>query len=98
MARKISAMRAEEKLGGFATAKKHITVQYNERERSVDNLLSLIRRDAIENHGITDDDITEVNVYIKPEENAVYYVEIVGLKGLKCKKELKSIKKYLNEL
>lgn len=35
MARKISAMRAEEKLGGFATAKKHITVQYNERERSV---------------------------------------------------------------
>ena len=62
MARKISAMRAEEKLGGFATAKKHITVQYNERERSVDNLLSLIRRDAIENHGITDDDITEVNV------------------------------------
>lgn len=55
-------------------AKKHITVQYNERERSVDNLLSLIRRDAIENRGITDDDITEVNVYIKPEENAVYYV------------------------
>lgn len=40
----------------------------------LDNLLSLIRRDAIENHGITDDDITEVNVYIKPEENAVYYV------------------------
>ncbi len=74
MARKISAMRAEEKLGGFATAKKHITVQYTERERSVDNLLSLIRRDAIENRGITDDDITEVNVYIKPEENAVYYV------------------------
>ena len=50
MARKCSAMRAEEKLGGFATAKKHITVQYNERERSVDNLLSLIRRDVIENH------------------------------------------------
>ena len=46
MARKCSAMRAEEKLGGFATAKKHITVQYNERERSVDNLLSLIRRDV----------------------------------------------------
>ena len=72
MARKCSAMRAEEKLGGFATAKKHITVQYNERERSVDNLLSLIRRDVIENHGISDEDITEVNVYIKPEENAVF--------------------------
>ena len=74
MARKISAMKKKKKLGGFATAKKYITVQYNERERSVDNLLSLIRRDAIENRGITDDDITEVNVYIKPEENAVYYV------------------------
>ena len=74
MARKCSAMRAEEKLGGFATAKKHITVQYNERERSVDNLLSLIRRDVIENHGIADEDITEVNVYIKPEENKAYYV------------------------
>lgn len=74
MARKCSAMRAEEKLGGFATAKKHITVQYNERERSVDNLLSLIRRDVIENHGIADEDITEVNVYIKPEEEKVFYV------------------------
>lgn len=74
MARKCSAMRAEEKLGGFATAKKHITVQYNERERSVDNLLSLIRRDVIENHGISDEDITEVNVYIKPEEEKVFYV------------------------
>lgn len=37
-------------------------------------------------------------VKYKANENAVYYVEIVGLKGLKCKKELKSIKKYLNEL
>ena len=81
MARKCSAMRAEEQLGGFATAKKHITVQYNERERSVDNLLSLIRRDVIENHGIADEDITEVNVYIKPEENAVFYVINNKLQG-----------------
>ena len=36
-------------------------------------------------------------VTYKANENAVYYVEIVGLKGLKCEKELKSIKKYLNE-
>ena len=81
MARKISAMRAEEKLGGFATAKKHITVQYHERERSLDNLLSLIRRDVVENHGIADEDITEVNVYIKPEENAVFYVINNKLQG-----------------
>ena len=81
MARKISAMRAEEKLGGFVTAKKHITVQYHERERSLDNLLSLIRRDVVENHGIADEDITEVNVYIKPEENAVFYVINDKLQG-----------------
>ena len=73
MARKCSAMRAEEKLGGFATSKKNITVQYQGRERSVDNLLSLIKRDACEK-GIKDEDIAEVNVYIKPEENAVFYV------------------------
>ena len=82
MARKCSAMRAEEKkLGGFATAKSISQSQYNERERSVDNLLSLIRRDVIENHGISDEDITEVNVYIKPEENAVFYVINNKLQG-----------------
>ena len=45
-------------------------------------------------------------VTYKANENAVLSVlgclprfpPIVGLKGLKCKKELKSIKKYLNEL
>lgn len=73
MARKCSAMRAEEKLGGFATSKKNITVQYQGRERSVDNLLNLIKRDACEK-GIKDEDIAEVNVYIKPEESSVFYV------------------------
>lgn len=47
----------------------------------MDNLLSLIRRDVIENHGIADEDITEVNVYIKPEENAVFYVINNKLQG-----------------
>ena len=47
----------------------------------MDNLLSLIRRDVIENHGISDEDITEVNVYIKPEENAVFYVINNKLQG-----------------
>lgn len=81
MARKCSAMRAEEKLGGFATSKKNITVQYHDRERSLNNLLSLIRQDVVENHGIADEDIAEVNVYIKPEENAVFYVINNKLQG-----------------
>ena len=56
-----------------ATAKKHINIQYQGRERSEENLLNLIKRDAL-SHGINDEDIEEVGVYIKPEEHAVYYV------------------------
>lgn len=36
-------------------------------------------------------------VTFKANENATYYIEIVGLKGLDCKKELEIIKKYLNK-
>ena len=73
MARKCSVERASQKTGGFATAKKHINIQYNGRERSEENLLNLIKKDAL-SHGVNDEDIEEVNVYIKPEEQAVYYV------------------------
>lgn len=73
MARKCSVERASEKVGGFATAKKNITIQFQGRERSEENLLNLIKRDAL-SKGITDDEISEVDVYIKPEEQLVYYV------------------------
>ena len=73
MARKCSVERASQKTGGLATAKKHINIQYNGRERSEENLLNLIKKDAL-SHGVNDKDIEEVNVYIKPEEQAVYYV------------------------
>lgn len=73
MARKCSVERAALKVGGFATAKKNINIQYQGRERSVDNLLRLVKTDAA-NKGVKDEDIQEINVYIKPEEHAVFYV------------------------
>lgn len=73
MARKDSVMRASEKVGGFATAKKNVTIQFQGRERMEENLLQLIRRDALA-QGVLDDEIEVVDIYIKPEEGKVFYV------------------------
>ena len=73
MARKSSVERANEKVGGFATAKKHVSIQYQGRERSEQNILNLVKKDALL-HGVNEDEIVEVNVYIKPEEQFIYYV------------------------
>lgn len=80
MARKDSAKRAELKMGGFATAKKNIKIQYQERERSEENILQMIRRDVL-NQGIQDDEIEVVDVYIKPEEQMVFYVVNDNISG-----------------
>lgn len=73
MARKCSVERAEQIAGGFATAKKNIVIQYQGRERSQENLLSLIKKDAMEK-GMKDQEIEAVDVYVKPEEQMVFYV------------------------
>ncbi|MDD6156179.1 MAG: DUF6465 family protein [Lachnospiraceae bacterium] len=73
MARKDSAQRAEQLVGGFASAKKNITIQYQGRERMESNILTLIQRDAREK-GVADNEIELVDVYIKPEEQSIYYV------------------------
>ena len=73
MALKSSAERAEKMTGGFATAKKNIVIQYQGRERLEQNLLELVRREALR-QGMKDEEIEEVNVYIKPEESSVFYV------------------------
>ena len=73
MARKCSVERAKQKTGGFATAKKNIVIQYQERERSTQNLLELIKRNVLE-QGVQEEDIQELDVYIKPEEQMVFYV------------------------
>lgn len=73
MARKISAQRAEEKTGAFATARKNIVIQYGSEERNTEDLLSQIRQDAL-NKGVKDSDFQEVDLYVKPEEHKVFYV------------------------
>ena len=83
MARICSVERAQNKAGGFAKAKKRITIQYQGRERLEENLLNLIKK-AILEQGVKDEDIMEVDVYVKPEEQAVFYVvnkEISGKIG-----------------
>ncbi|MDD6482451.1 MAG: DUF6465 family protein [Lachnospiraceae bacterium] len=73
MARRCSVERAQKVTGGFATAKKNVIIQYQGRERMEENLLALIKRDIL-NKGMKDEDIEEVNIYVKPEEQAVFYV------------------------
>ena len=80
MARKCSVERAERRIGGFATAKKNIMIQYQGRERSEENLLNLIKQDAL-CKGIKEEEITEVDVYVKPEEQSVFYVVNKDLSG-----------------
>ena len=73
MARKDSVNRAMEKAGGFATAKKNVVIQFQGRERDEEHLLQLVRKDVLEK-GVKDEDILVVDIYIKPEEEKVFYV------------------------
>ncbi|MBR4183377.1 MAG: hypothetical protein IKQ56_06115 [Lachnospiraceae bacterium] len=73
MARKSSTERAQQLVGGFATAKKKVVIQYGGIERKESEIMERIRED-IEKKGVPDADITEVDVYIKPEDRSVYYV------------------------
>ena len=73
MARKCSVQRAQQKMGGFASAKKNFVIQYQGRERSQENLLNLIKNE-ISTKGMEDGDIQSLDVYVKPEEHAVFYV------------------------
>ncbi|MCR5558074.1 MAG: DUF6465 family protein [Butyrivibrio sp.] len=73
MARKASVARANELTGGFASAQKNIVVQFGDRERGTEELLQLIKADAL-SKGLKDSDFEKVDVYIKPEEHKVFYV------------------------
>jgi hypothetical protein len=73
MARKSSVERANEITGGFASAQKNIVVQYHEKERRTDELLQLIKKDAM-SKGLSDAEFAKVDVYIKPEDQRVFYV------------------------
>lgn len=80
MARKDSALRAMEKAGGFASAKKNVIIQYQGMERNTDHILNLVRKDAAAK-GINDEEIEIVDIYIKPEEQAVFYVINKDIEG-----------------
>ena len=80
MSRRCSVERANKQIGGFASAKKNIVIQYQGRERSEKNLLDLIYQDMV-NKGIKEDEIENVDIYVKPEEQAVFYVVNKKIEG-----------------
>lgn len=73
MARKCSVERAERQAGGFAKARKNIVIQYQGRERSQQHILELVKADVLK-QGVEEQDIMDVDLYIKPEEQAIFYV------------------------
>lgn len=73
MARKCSTERAQMATGGFATARKKVTIQYQGRDISEDVIMNKVRNEVI-SKGYADEEITDVDIYIKPDENTVYYV------------------------
>ena len=80
MARKDSAERAAALAGGFATAKKNVVIQFEGRERSEKHILQAVRKDAIA-QGIADEEIEDVDIYIKPQEHAIFYVVNKKIEG-----------------
>lgn len=73
MALRSSVERAQKAAGGFTSAEKNIVIQYGNKEQPEEYLLDLIRRDIVA-RGIRDEEVQELDVYIKPEDAAVYYV------------------------
>ena len=80
MARKCSVERAEMKVGGFATAKKNITIQYRGQDKTEEAILANVKIE-LANRGINDSDIDTVDLYIKPEEGKVFYVVNKNIEG-----------------
>ena len=80
MARRCSVERANEKIGGFATAHKTISIQYQGRERMEQGLFDQIRKDVLAK-GMKDEEIEEVDIYIKLEESSVFYVVNKKIQG-----------------
>lgn len=73
MARRCSVERANKQIGSIASAKKNLIIQYQGRERSEKHLLDLIYQDIL-NRGVQETEIEDIDIYVKPEEQAVFYV------------------------
>ena len=75
MARRCSVERANKQIGGFASAKKNMVIQYEGRERS-----TKIHDDVL-TKGVAEEEIEQLDIYVKPEEQAVYYVVNQKIEG-----------------
>ena len=53
--------------------RKNMVIQYEGRERSTKHLLELIHDDVL-TKGVAEEEIEQLDIYVKPEEQAVYYV------------------------
>ena len=80
MARQSSVKRAIEATGSFATAQKNIVVQYQNRDKKTDEILLQIKEDAL-CKGFSEADFAKIDVYIKPEDNKIFYVVNDKLNG-----------------
>ncbi|MBQ7614060.1 MAG: hypothetical protein IJU77_03385 [Butyrivibrio sp.] len=80
MARKSSVERANGIIGGFATAPKNIVIQFGSKERKTNDLLNIIKEDLL-SKGIADSEVEKVDVYVKPEEQRVFYVVNDNISG-----------------
>ncbi len=80
MARQSSVKRAIEATGSFATAQKNIVVQYQNRDKKTDEILLQIKEDAL-SKGFSEADFAKIDVYIKPEDNKIFYVVNDKLNG-----------------
>ena len=92
MARRCSVERANKQIGGvaraeenkqmffFSSAKKNVVIQCEGRERSTKHLLELIHDDVL-TKGVAEEEIEQLDIYVKPEEQAVYYVVNQKIEG-----------------
>ena len=65
--------------------KSEIYIQYADQEVQIQDVLDKIKEQWTKDMGNEEDDLQELKVYIKPEDNAAYYVingDVTGSFGL----------------
>ncbi len=65
--------------------KSEIYIQYADQEVQIQDVLDKIKEQWTKDMGNEEDDLEELKVYIKPEDNAAYYVingDVTGSFGL----------------
>lgn len=73
MARRCSVERANQQVGGFACAKKNLFIQYQGKEYEQDQMMEQVRQQVIA-EGMTEEEIEQIDLYVKPQEQTAFYV------------------------